>query len=180
MNRLDRYLARAVILGSLTTLAVLLPLLAFFLLADELGNLDAEGYGFADAFWFVLLSMPRYAYQVFPIATLIGALVGLGALASSSELVAMRAAGVSVGRIVLGAMLGGAVLAAGAVAVGEIVAPEAEQRAIALRQQAEAHADVEVTNAGLWVRATPSSTSANCGRGPSCATSTSTRWMAPT
>ncbi len=152
MNRLDRYLARAVILGSLTTLAVLLPLLAFFLLADELGNLDAEGYGFADAFWFVLLSMPRYAYQVFPIATLIGALVGLGALASSSELVAMRAAGVSVGRIVLGAMLGGAVLAAGAVAVGEIVAPEAEQRAIALRQQAEAQADVEVTNAGLWAR----------------------------
>jgi lipopolysaccharide export system permease protein len=126
--------------------------LAFFLLADELGRLEEEGYRFADAFWFVLLSMPRYTYQVFPIATLIGALVGLGALASGSELVAMRAAGVSIGRIVLGAMLGGALLAFGAVLVGEGVAPPAEQRALALRQQAQSGADLEVTTGGLWAR----------------------------
>lgn len=152
MNRLDRYLARAVILGTLATLAVLLPLLAFFLLADELNELGTEGYGFKDALWFVTLSLPRYAYQVFPIATLIGALVGLGQLAAGSELVAMRAAGVSIGRIVLGAMLGGALLAAGAVVLGEVVAPPAEQRAIALRQMLQTGDDLSMTAAGLWAR----------------------------
>ncbi len=152
MNRLDRYLARAVIFGTLATLAVLLPLLAFFLLADELGELSSEGYGFADALWFVSLSLPRYAYQVFPIATLIGALVGLGQLAAGSELVAMRAAGVSIARIVLGAMLGGAALAGAAVALGEVVAPPAEQRAVALRQMAQSGEDLALTSAGLWAR----------------------------
>ncbi len=152
MTRLDRYLARAVILGTLVTLAVLLPLLAFFLLADELNKLGTEAYGFKDALWFVTLSLPRYLYQVFPIATLIGALVGLGQLAQGSELVAMRAAGVSIGRIVLGGMLGGALLAAAAVVVGEWVAPPAEQRAVALRQLSQSGDDVAMTSAGLWAR----------------------------
>ena len=152
MMLLDRYLARAVIIGTVVTLAVLLPLLGFFLLADELNALDGANYRFVDALWFVTLSLPRYAYQVFPIATLIGALVGLGQLAASSELVAMRAAGVSIGRIVLGAMLGGLLLAVAAVAVGELVAPPAEQRALTLRQQAQHGDDVAMTSGGLWAR----------------------------
>jgi lipopolysaccharide export system permease protein len=152
MNRLDRYLARAVIDGTLATQAVLLPLLGFFLLADEMNDLGTEEYGFVEALWFVTLSLPRYAYQVFPIATLIGALVGLGQLASSSQLVAMRAAGVSIARIVLGGMLGGILLAAVAVALGEVVAPPAEQRALALRQMAQTGDDVAMTSTGLWAR----------------------------
>ncbi|MCG6939657.1 MAG: LPS export ABC transporter permease LptG [Thiohalocapsa sp.] len=152
MNRLDRYLARAVVEGSLLTLAVLLPLLGFFLLADEVNHVGTEHYSFMDALWFVTLSLPRYAYQIFPIATLIGALVGLGQLASGSELVAMRAAGVSIGRIVLGAMLGGVLLAAGATVVGEGIAPPAEQRALALRQMAQSGDAVAMTTAGLWAR----------------------------
>jgi lipopolysaccharide export system permease protein len=152
MNRLDRYLARAVIAGTVLTLAVLLPLLGFFLLADEVGDLGTGDYGFLDALWFVTLSLPRYAYQVFPIATLIGALVGLGQLAAGSELVAMRAAGVSIARIVLGAMLGGVLLAVAAVVVGEAVAPPAEQRALAVRQAAQSGDAVAVTDAGLWAR----------------------------
>lgn len=152
MMLLDRYLARAVITGTVVTLAVLLPLLGFFLLADELNALDAGVYSFGDALWFVSLSLPRYAYQVFPIATLIGALVGLGQLAAGSELVAMRAAGVSIARIVLGAMLGGLLLAIAAAAIGELVAPPAEQRALALRQLAQQGDDVAITSAGLWAR----------------------------
>jgi lipopolysaccharide export system permease protein len=152
MTRLDRYLARAVILGTVATLAVLLPLLAFFLLADELNDLGTERYGLREALWFVTLSLPRYTYQVFPIATLIGALVGLGQLAAGSELVAMRAAGMSIGRIVLGAMLGGALLAAAALVLGEVVAPPAEQRAVAVRQMAQSGDDLAMTSAGLWAR----------------------------
>jgi hypothetical protein len=107
---------------------VLLPLLGFFILADEIDAVGVDGYGLADALVFMALSLPRYAYQVFPIATLIGALIGLGALASRSELVAMRAAGFSVARIIRAGLLGGVLLAALAVVVGEVIAPVAEQR----------------------------------------------------
>jgi lipopolysaccharide export system permease protein len=149
---LDRYLAGAVVTGTLVTLAVVLPLLGFFLLADEMDEVGENGYLFADAALFVTLVLPRYAYQAFPIATLIGALVGLGSLASRSELVAMRAAGISIGRIVYGAMKGGALLALVAVAVGEGVAPIAEQKALQWRSQAQSGQVTLKTEYGFWAR----------------------------
>lgn len=152
MRILDRYLAGAVIGGTVMALAVLLPLLAVFVLADEMDEVGTGAYDFADAMGFVALSLPRYAYQVFPIATLIGALIGLGTLAGRSELVAMRAAGVSIGRIVAGALMGGAVLALIAVLLGEGVAPPAEQRALAMRSAALTGDVVQITGSGFWAR----------------------------
>ena len=134
------------------TLAVLLPLIAFFMLADEMDLVKGKGYALSDALAFVSLSLPRYAYQLFPIATLIGALLGLGSLASGSELVAMRAAGVSIGRIVGAALLGGLLLAVLAVAVGEGLAPIAEQEGQRLRAQALSGEVTLATPHGFWAR----------------------------
>lgn len=150
MRILDRYLAGAVIGGTLLTLAVLLPLLGFFLLADEVEQVGVESYRFIDALLVMGLSLPRYAYQIFPIATLIGALLGLGALAGRSELVAMRAAGISVGRIVWSGLLGGLLLAALAVVIGEVVAPVAEQRGMELRRAALSGDAAQQTPYGFW------------------------------
>lgn len=150
MRILDRYLAGAVIGGTLLALAVLLPLLGFFLLADEMDQVGVASYRFLDALLVMGLSLPRYAYQIFPIATLIGALVGLGALASRSELVAMRAAGISVARIVWSGLLGGALLAALAVVVGEFVAPASEQRGMELRRTALSGDAAQRTPYGFW------------------------------
>jgi lipopolysaccharide export system permease protein len=149
---LDRYLAAAVIGGTVLTLAVLLPLLAVFVLADEMDQVGTAGYGLWDALLFVTLSLPRYLYQVFPIATLIGALVGLGQLAARSELVAMRAAGLSIARILGGAVLGGVVLAVMATLIGEVVAPVAEQRALALRATAQSGETMQISDRGFWAR----------------------------
>jgi len=63
---LDRYLAGAVIGGTLATLGVLLPLMGFLLLADEMDEIGENDYQFADALLFVLLIMLRYTYQIFP------------------------------------------------------------------------------------------------------------------
>ncbi len=147
---LDRYLAGAVVGGTLLTLVVLLPLLGFFLLANELEQVGVAGYRFQEALLVTLLGLPRYAYQVFPIATLIGALLGLGALANRSELVAMRAAGVSVGRIAGAGVLGGLLLAIGALLLGELVAPAADQRSIALKRAALSGEVSQQTEAGFW------------------------------
>jgi len=152
MKIIDRYLAGAVVWGSLVTLAVLLPLIAFFLLADEMDLVKDQGYRLTDALIYVSLALPRFAYQLFPIATLIGALVGLGSLASRSELVAMRAAGVSIARIVAASMLGGLVLAAIAMAVGEGIAPIAEQEGMRLRTEALSGQATLTSPQGFWAR----------------------------
>jgi len=148
---LDRYLGRAVIGGTLLTMVVLLPLIAFFLLADEVNKLG-EGLGLADAMILASLGLPRYAYHLFPIATLIGALLGLGALASHSELVAMRATGMSIARILAAALRAGLVLALLALALGELVAPGAEQEVLRWRNSLGTEQVTLRTPQGLWAR----------------------------
>ncbi len=147
---LDRYLAGAVIGGALLTLGVLLPLLGFFILANELEQVGTAGYRIQDALLFMVLALPRYAYQVFPIATLIGALLGLGALANRSELVAMRAAGISILRIAWAGVMGGMVLAVIAMFVGEVVAPVAEQHGLELKRTALSGEVAQSTDSGFW------------------------------
>ncbi len=131
---------------------MLMPLLAVFVFADEMDRVGSGSYQLTEALWFVTLTLPRYLYQVFPIATLIGALIGLGQLAARSELVAMRAAGVSIARIIGGAMGGGVLLALLATGVGELVAPVAEQQALALRAAATSGEAVKIGRSGFWAR----------------------------
>ncbi|MBB1089728.1 LPS export ABC transporter permease LptG [Rhodopseudomonas palustris] len=152
MTILDRYLARAVLLGTVITLAIFIPLLSIIIFADQIDQIGTQNYGIWQVTQFVLFSLPRYGYQIFPLATLIGALAGLGNLASRSELVAMRAAGVSLGGMIRGALGGGVILAIAVVILGEGITPIAERHALALRSFAATGQAVQLTASGLWVR----------------------------
>lgn len=70
-------------------------------------------------------------------AALIGCLIGLGTLASNSELTIMRAAGVSIGRIVWAVMKPMLVLMLAGILIGEYVAPLTENQAQADRALAQ-------------------------------------------
>ena len=103
MRRLDRHIGSAVLLSILVVLAVILGLDLLFAYINELDELKG-GYGAAQALNFTLLSLPRRLHDLLPLAALVGCLVGLGTLASNSELTIMRAAGVSIARITLAVM----------------------------------------------------------------------------
>ena len=137
MRILDAHITRHVVGGALLALAVLLSLTALVAFVDELDRVGRGRYGVADAIEFVLLTLPRHGFVLLPFAAVIGALVGLGTLAVSSELSVVRAAGVSVGRLVGSVLKGALVLVAVAVVLGEVVAPYCERlaetrRAVAL------------------------------------------------
>jgi len=100
----------------------------------------------------VALTAPRRVYDMLPMAALIGCLIGLGSLASSSELTIMRAAGVSVGRIVWAVMKPMLVLMIVGVLVGEYVAPAAENKAQADRSLAQGSGDAQSSKHGMWHR----------------------------
>ena len=136
MKRLDRYLMATAIGGALLSLAIIVALLLVFEYVAELEDIGRGSYTALNALSYVLLRLPYSVYQGFAMATLIGSLMGLGALAANSELTAMRAAGVSIGRIAGALMLAGLVLGACALAIGEWVAPGAERRAQELRTSA--------------------------------------------
>jgi lipopolysaccharide export system permease protein len=99
-----------------------------------------------------LLMLPQQAFQLLPIAALIGALVGLGNLARGSELIVIRAAGVSVVRVALATALAGiALLAIGGV-LGEVLAPPLEAFAHQVKTFGKYTNFSFAGNAGIWVK----------------------------
>lgn len=149
---LTRYVARSVIGGALLVLAVLIALdslFTFFGEIDDLGDGDYDGW---TAALYILLTIPARVYELFPASVAIGGVLGLGALAANSEIVVMRAAGVSIWRIILMVMQGGIVLMAIIVGVGEGIAPESQQKAERLRAAAISGQGVTGGERGLWVR----------------------------
>jgi lipopolysaccharide export system permease protein len=151
ISLLDRYIGRAVLVSIVAVLALLLVLVGFFEVIAELEDVKG-GYTSMMAYTFVLLTLPRYAYELFPIATLLGSLIGLGALASHSELMAMRAAGVSIGRIVAATLKSGLLVLLVVVLVGEYLAPQAELQAQRMKMQALSDQITLKTRYGFWSR----------------------------
>lgn len=147
----DRYIGRAVLLGVLAVLALLLVLIGFFEVIAELEDVE-RGYTTAMAYTYVLLGLPRYSYELFPVATLLGSLIGLGVLAGNSELMAMRAAGVSIARIVLSVLKTGLLVLSVVVLVGEYLAPRAEQQAQRMKMEALFDQITLKTRYGFWSR----------------------------
>ena len=91
---LDRYIARSIIAGTLMSLFVFGALFAFISFVSELQQVGTNNYSALQAMIYVLLNLPQLLYQVFPSAMLLGGLLSLGALASSSELVVRSLAAV--------------------------------------------------------------------------------------
>ncbi len=124
MRILNRYLFRS-ITGS--TFIVMLVLLSVGGFVDFIGQLDDIGegdYTLAIAAQVALLKLPRLASGMLPVSTLLGALLGLGALASHSELIVMRASGVSALRMAGSVSVAGLALAILGGVIGEFVAPQ--------------------------------------------------------
>ena len=151
MTRVDRYIATTVAAGALAGLLVIVCLSFVFEFIDEADDIGRGGYTFATAMLVVALSMVQRAYEAFPMATLIGALVSLGGLAARSELVAMRALGFSVGRIARAVVVAGVLLALLAAAMGEWVAPAASRLAQQLQTEARG-GPVGTLGQGIWAR----------------------------
>ena len=151
MVKLDRYIGASVFWSILVVLLIILGLALLFAFIDELNDVDAT-YGLLDALWYVALTTPQRLYEFLPMSALIGCLVGLGTLASNSELTVMRAAGVSVGRIVWAVMKPMLVLMLAGLLISEYVAPVTESLAQTNRAMAQGGGDAQSAKRGLWHR----------------------------
>ncbi|KTC20819.1 MULTISPECIES: LPS export ABC transporter permease LptG [Pseudomonas] len=151
MAKLDRYIGQSVFMAIIAVLGIILGLASLFAFIDEMGDIS-DTYTLWDAGNYVLLTAPRRLYDMLPMAALIGCLIGLGSLASSSELTIMRAAGVSIGRIVWAVMKPMLVLMLIGVLMGEYLAPVTENKAQADRSLAQGGGEAQSSKRGLWHR----------------------------
>ncbi len=155
MNLLDRYLFAAIARAALIVMLVLLALIGFVNLAAQLEDVGVGRFEFVDAIFVVVLTWPTNAFDIFPMAVLLGAMLGLGALANRSELIVIRAAGVSNLRLAGTMLVTGCVLALVAGVLGEAMGPPAER--FKREYKAELKQDKPGTSrlAGTWLRDGP-------------------------
>ena len=152
MKILTRYLVRIVTIDTLLVLFALVALQSLFAFQDETGNVGKGTYSFQDALYYILLQVPTSLYELFPVSALIGGLVSMGRLASHSELIVMRASGVSLKQMsmmVLQATLGLMLLV---VLIGEFIAPESAKLARQMKTSAISGGNLIKSEQGVWLK----------------------------
>ena len=90
---LDRYIGKTIFTTIMMTLFMLVSLSGIIKFVDQLKKAGQGSYDALGAGMYTLLSVPKDVQIFFPMAALLGALLGLGMLAQRSELVVMQASG---------------------------------------------------------------------------------------
>ncbi len=152
MKILDRYITTSVITGALLVLMALFCIETFVSLTGQLSDIGQGHYTVGAAFQYVLLMSPFILYELFPIAALLGSLVGLGGLASTHQLIAMRAAGYSMGKIIFSVIKAALILLVLMMLVGETLAPQWANKAIEIKNKALNQSSVAENNQGSWFK----------------------------
>ncbi|HVV95882.1 MAG TPA: LPS export ABC transporter permease LptG [Rhodanobacteraceae bacterium] len=152
VKRVDRLVAIAVLSSVALTWLTIVGFDAFRIFIGELNDVGQGQYTLSKAVTYVLLTVPRRCYEMFSYSALIGGLIGLGSLAGSGELTALRAAGLSKFRICASVVFALTTLTAIVTLVGETIGPYGEQKAQALQIAAKSK-DIALAKGGtLWAR----------------------------
>ena len=105
MTLIDRYIVLNFLKAAGAVLVLLLVLFSFLALTDELDEVGQGSFTTVDAIAVVILTLPTRIIDLLPVTALLGSVLGLGALANHSELLALRAAGMSPWRIARGLLM---------------------------------------------------------------------------
>ncbi len=151
---LQGYLARQIWGAVAFVLVGFLALFAFFDLIAELRDLGTGEYGMRQIVTVVVLGIPTHAYELMPVAVLIGTLYVLAHLSSNSEYTVMRTAGLSPARAGLVLVRTGIPFLLATIVIGEWLSPYADAAAQTVRMRALNSLILggQDLSSGLWFR----------------------------
>ena len=152
MRILDFYIARTILYQTAMVFAVLLGLFTFVTVLDQLSDFGEGTYSILQILRYVALTIPRTIYELFPMAALLGSILGMSHLVVDSEIIIMRVSGVSNWRIVGSVVKVSILFALSAILIGELVMPRAETMAQRGRAEALQQNIKQQSNFGLWMR----------------------------
>ncbi len=150
MKVLQRYFTSEIVRSVLFTLAAFLALFAFFDLMNELPSVGRGGYKLQHAFLFVVLGMPSYAYELMPIAALIGTIYTLSQFAARSEFTIMRVSSMSTMMTAKILLKIGLLFVVATVLIGEFVSPKSAEIAEKVKLQSKGSSISQKFKTGLW------------------------------
>ena len=148
---ISAYIRIRVIQSWLMVMFVLLGLDSIFSFIDQLENLKNE-FQIFEAFVYVLITLPESAFEFMSMATLLACLIGLGQLAENSELIILRACGVSVSRILWVVIQPVLLIIVLSLLMAQFLIPVSSQFAESYRANKSGEQDSTVLKEGHWQR----------------------------
>jgi lipopolysaccharide export system permease protein len=148
---LTQYMMRSILAMTALVLLVLLALAGLFEFIAELDDTKGD-YQTPQVVLYTMLRLPQLAFEMLPIAALIGSLLALGGLASNSEIIVMRSAGLSV--VQLAGMVGitGLAMLILTGLLGEFIGPPLDYFARNMRMQARSELSDERLGKEAWAK----------------------------
>ncbi|MFQ5643932.1 MAG: LPS export ABC transporter permease LptG [Thiogranum sp.] len=136
MGCLDRYIAWKLLQGWILIWLVVSAIFGLLTFIEELDRVT-DHYQTLDALHFVLYTLPQRSMELAPVIILLGSLLALAGMNKNSEIIAIRAAGVSLARFFRSIVIPAIVLVITLYAISEFVAAplyqDAEVRKILVR-----------------------------------------------
>lgn len=156
---ISRYVKVRALLAIVSAVMALWLLKLIFAYLSELDSLK-DSYTYVDALRYIIYTSPEALENYMPIGALLGAVVGLGLLANNSELVAIRASGISNLRIVSWVMQPALLFVILGLVVSQFVVPTSNQLARQVQHKSADSAMLSSSLNGYWDKQTnPDSTS---------------------
>jgi LPS export ABC transporter permease LptF/LPS export ABC transporter permease LptG len=131
----DMYLLRQFFYYFVVLLSGFVLIFDAFTLFDLLGDISKNHIPVSMVLSYFRYLVPLMVYQLSPLASLVATLVTLAVLAKNNEVIAFKASGISLYRLVLPLTLAGCILAGGMFLLDDTFLPYANQRQDALRNE---------------------------------------------
>ena len=151
-NILDRYIGKVVVTMVLYCTIGLVALSSLIKFVDQLRNVGRGSYDMLTALICVAYTVPGQIVMFFPLGVLLGTVLALGSLASTSELIVMQSLAKSRLSIVWSACKAVIPLLIGVMLIAEFVAPMAELESENYYTRSVTNGKVSVTNSGIWFK----------------------------
>jgi lipopolysaccharide export system permease protein len=149
---IDYYIGTTIATMILLVMLMLLGIDAFIEFTREFQDIGSGYYGLMQVLAYVPMTLPADIYQFFPMVGLLGCMLGLGLLASHSELIVMRASGMSITQITVVVLKTAVVLSVAMVLIGEVLAPFLRNKAVTYKAEAISGGQALLTSEGMWLK----------------------------
>jgi lipopolysaccharide export system permease protein len=148
----DRYIAKTLLSYTLVVLVVWLSIYSFFNFLKEINFVGQESYTILSAIKYIALKIPEVTYSQASPIILLGCVLGMGHLATTSQLLIFRVSGASILKITAITLKNALIFVIAIIAIGELLAPMSSNFAELSRSNALGDNIVSTSQEGFWIR----------------------------
>lgn len=152
LKKLDSHIVLGIVVSTLVVLFALLSIDMLGKIIAEIDDMGIKDYHFGRLLVYVLGLIPLKLIEFFPMALLIGALMGLGKMAALNELTVMQTSGISRLRIGLIGFLVAVILGGVVLLVTEFIGVSLNQSVTQMRAKALGQVTVSAGGRNVWAQ----------------------------